>query len=146
MISKDESCAYCMKDDNPSLYQAFGYYVCDLAVSTLYLFKEQSHPGRVIVAYKDHVSEMTELSPAERAAFIEDVNRVSLAIHKLFNPDKVNYGFYDDTGHHLHCHLCPKHKDQFEWGGVFLMNPKQKFATDEKMEDMAKKFRDELKK
>ena len=33
-------------------------------------------------------------------------------MHELFHPDKVNYGAYGDTGHHLHFHLVPKYKDQ----------------------------------
>jgi hypothetical protein len=45
MPEKDVNCAYCMKDDNPSLYKKFGYYCCDLKVSTLYVFREQSHLG-----------------------------------------------------------------------------------------------------
>ena len=44
----------------------------------------------------------------ERAAYFEDVARVARAIMKAFNPDKVNYGAYGDTGHHLHFHLCRK--------------------------------------
>lgn len=64
---KDQNCGYCVKGEPLA---KFGIYVCDLSVSMLVLFKEQSHPGRCIVAYKDHVSEMTELSDEERNAFL----------------------------------------------------------------------------
>lgn len=37
-------------------------------------------------------------------------------MHEIFNPDKVNYGAYGDTGHHLYFHLVPKYKDGYEWG------------------------------
>lgn len=50
----------------------------------MYLFKEQSHPGRVIVAHKKHVSEITELTAQERAAYMEDINRVAGAMHEIF--------------------------------------------------------------
>ena len=115
----DMNCAYCAKGE---LVAKFGYEVCELPASTVYLFKEQSHPGRVIVASKHHVSEMLELSLEERTAFIEDVVTTANAIHKVFHPDKVNYGMYGDTGHHLHMHLVPKYKDEFEWGGTFAMD------------------------
>ena len=134
---KDQNCAYCMREEKPELHQGFGYYVMDLKVSSLYVFREQSHLGRCIVAYKDHVSEIVDISPEERALFLEDVANVSSAIHKAFNPDKVNYGFYGDTGKHLHCHLCPKYKDGYEWGGVFLMNPHIKDLSDEELEKIA---------
>lgn len=137
---KDKNCAYCMREEKPELYKAFGYYVKDLKVSSLYVFREQSHLGRCIVAYKDHVSEMVDLTPEERAAFIEDVNNVAIAIHQAFNPDKLNYGFYGDTGKHLHCHLCPKYKDGYEWGGVFQMNPHLKELDDKELKEIADKI------
>lgn len=126
-----------MKDEKPELYQSFGYYVKDLKVSSLYVFREQSHPGRCIVAYKDHVSEIVDISKEEREAFLEDIANVSNAIHEAFHPDKVNYGFYGDTGHHLHCHLCPKYKDGYEWGSTFQMNPHQKDLSDEELKAVA---------
>lgn len=134
-----------MRKEKPELYKAFGYYVMDLRVSSLYVFREQSHKGRCIVAYKDHVSELADISPEERALFLEDVADVSKAIHKAFNPDKVNYGFYGDTGKHLHCHLCPKYKDGFEWGGVFQMNPHLHDLSDDELEKIAAEIRKFLK-
>lgn len=112
---KDKLCAYCMKDENPSLYEKFGYFCVSLSVSHVYVFIELSKLGRCIVAYKDHVSEICNLSVEERHAFIEDVNKVAVAIHKAFKPDKINYGSYGDTSHHLHFHLCPKYEEGDEW-------------------------------
>ena len=74
------------------------------------------------------MSEITELTAEERAAYIEDINHVAEALHQAFHPQKVNYGAYGDTGHHLHFHLVPKYTDEYEWGGVFAMNPQQKFV------------------
>lgn len=142
---KDTNCAYCMREEKPELYKGFGYYVMDLKVSSLYIFREQSHLGRCIVAYKDHVSEIVDLTKEERESFIEDVNNVSQAIHKAFSPNKVNYGFYGDTGKHLHCHLCPKYEGQYEWGGVFLMNPHLNDLSDEELEKIASKIKQYLK-
>lgn len=117
---KDQNCGYCMRGEP---LNAFGIFICDLSVSSLILFKEQSHPGRCIVAYKDHVSELVDISEADRNAFFADVARAAKALHVAFHPDKINYGAYGDGGCHLHFHLVPKYKDQFEWGGVFQMNP-----------------------
>ena len=119
----DPNCAYCAEG---SLVDAFGIKICELPASKVYLFREQSHKGRCIVASKFHVSEMTDLSEADRNAFLADVCKVSKAIHDVFKPAKVNYGAYGDTGCHLHFHLVPKYPDEFEWGGVFEMNPKRK--------------------
>ena len=135
---KDTNCAYCMRGE---LLEKFGIYVCDLSVSTLILFKEQSHPGRCIVAYKDHVSEIVDISEEDRNAFFADIDRAAKAIHAVFKPDKLNYGAYGDTGCHLHMHLVPKYRDGFEWGGVFEMNPGKVFLTEEEYAGMITKLR-----
>ena len=83
----DNNCAYCMDGE---LVAAFGIKICELATSKVYLFKEQSHKGRVIVAHKKHVSEITELTAEERAAYMEDINHVAEALHKAFSPQKVD--------------------------------------------------------
>lgn len=140
-MAKANDCAYCMRGE---LLDKFGIYVCDLEVSSLILFKEQSKYGRFVVAYKDHVSEIVNISDEERNAFFADVNRVAKAIHKTFNPDKVNYGMYGDTGCHLHMHLVPKYKDGDEWGGVFQMNPGKVFLTEEEYQEMAEKLKANL--
>lgn len=141
MAEKDTGCAYCMEDEK---LDKFGIKICDLSISKLYLFKEQSHKGRVIVAYRDHVGDMTELSDDERAAFFSDIARVSRALQNAFHPDKVNYGAYADTGHHLHFHLVPKYKDGYEWGGVFAMDPKNKTLSDAEYGELIKAIKEKL--
>ena len=140
-VMKDCNCGYCMRGE---LLDAFGIYICELSVSTLILFREQSHPGRCIVAYKDHVSELVNLTDEERNAYFADVARAAKAIHAAFHPDKVNYGAYGDTGCHLHFHLVPKYKDEYEWGGVFAMNPGQTKLTDAEYAEMIEKIKANL--
>lgn len=138
---KDCNCGYCAGGEKLA---AFGIKICDLSVSQLILFKEQSHPGRVIVAYKDHVSELVDISPEERAAFIEDVAKASAALHRAFQPDKINYGAYGDGGCHLHFHLVPKYRDEFEWGSTFAMNPGRVTLSEEEYAGMIEKIKENL--
>ena len=58
-MTVDKNCAYCMEGE---LVAKFGIKICELKTSKVYLFKEQSHEGRVIVAHKTHICYMTELS------------------------------------------------------------------------------------
>lgn len=138
---KDQNCAYCARGE---LLDAFGIYICELSVSTLILFKEQSKPGRCIVAYKDHVSEIVDISDEDRNAFFADVTRAARAIHAAFHPAKVNYGAYGDTGCHLHFHLVPKYPGGDEWGGVFQMNPQKTFLSDAAYQEMIEKIKANL--
>jgi len=140
-MEKDINCAYCMEGE---LVAKFGIKICELETSKLYLFKEQSHKGRVIVAHKTHVGDMTELSDADRNAYFADIAKVSRALQKAFHPDKINYGAYGDTGHHLHFHLVPKYKDEYEWGGVFAMNPGEKTLDEEEYQKLVDTIRENL--
>ena len=95
---KKETCAYCMKGE---LMDKFGYLAFETETSQVIVFKDQSHPGRMIVAYKkDHVAEIKDLSIAERNAFMEDVCKVANAIQKAYNKFDgivINPGAYTHT-------------------------------------------------
>ena len=132
----DNTCAYCMEGE---LVAEFGIKICELPASKVYLFKEQSHPGRLIV-----VSEMVDLSEADRIAFLQDVNHMAEVIHKTFSPAKVNYGAYGDKGCHLHFHLVPKYTGAFEWGGTFAMNPDKNYLSEKEYEEMISKIKANL--
>jgi len=88
IMDKSSDCLYCQRNE---LQKSLMIEICDLKASTLFLFKEQSNPGRCVVAYKDHVKELFELSVTDRNAFMEDVCQVAAAMQKAFSPAKINY-------------------------------------------------------
>ena len=73
-MQKSLDCLYCQRNE---LQKNLMIEICDLGASTLFLFKEQSHIGRCVVAYKDHVKELFELSETDRNAFMADVCSVA---------------------------------------------------------------------
>ena len=141
-LKKDPNCAYCMQGE---LVAKFAYPVCQMDTGFLYVFKEQSKRGRVVLAHNKHVSELIDLTDEERNAFFADVAKVSRAVHAVFHPDKVNYGAYGDTGCHLHFHIVPKYKGGEEWGGTFEMNSGRTILTDAEYEEMAEAISQALK-
>jgi histidine triad protein len=126
------------------LLDKFGYPVGKMDSGYLYIFKEQTKMGRVILAYEDHVSEIVDISDEERNRFFFDANKIAKAIHKIFSPSKVNYGMYGDTSCHLHMHIVPKYKGGDEWGSTFTMNPDKKYLSENDYEEIAKILRREL--
>jgi len=139
---KDENCAYCREGES---VDAFAIKVMELSASKVYLFREQSHAGRVIVASRRHVSELIDLDRRERQAFMDDIALVAASLRKLFRPQKINYGAYGDTGGHLHFHLVPKYADDaFEWGTTFAMDPKRKYLSEAEYADLAADIAAEL--
>lgn len=138
---KDPNCAYCVQGEKVA---DFAYPVCEMKTGFLYVFKEQSKRGRLVLAHKKHVSELIDLTDEERNEFFADVAAAARAIHQTFHPDKVNYGAYGDTGGHLHFHLVPKYKGGEEWGGTFQMNSRKTILTDAEYEELAELVRKNL--
>lgn len=141
MKSDPKECLYCQNND--TLHNLM-IEVAELSVSRVFIFKEQTYHGRCLVAYKDHIDDINLLTENERNAFMNDVVRVTRAMQKVFDPDKINYGAYADTLEHLHFHLVPKYNGGPDFGGIFRMNPQQKYLTDTEYKDMAEALRKEL--
>ncbi len=141
MASPVSECLYCQK--LPILDELM-IKICDLEVSQLFLFKEQSYKGRCNVVYKDHGVEFHELSDEDRNAFMKDVATVGKAIQKVFNPTKINYGAYSDTLTHIHMHIAPKYEDGYKFGGVFEMNPQQTYLSDNEYSKMVEDIKSNL--
>lgn len=138
MATPVSECSYCQNNDN--LHRLM-IKICDLEVSQLFLFKEQSYYGRCNVVYKQHGVEFHELSDEERSTFMCDVAKVGKAIASAFNPDKINYGAYADTLSHLHVHVVPKYKDGYGFGSVFEMNPQKTTLSDEEYAGLIEKVK-----
>lgn len=128
-MGSENTCFYCEKDHRLSDLMI---EVCQMEVSTLYLFKEQTYKGRCIVAYKGHVNELFELQEEDLRLYMKDVAKAASAMKKAFSPDKINYGAYSDTLPHLHFHLVPKYKGGHTWGSTFEMAPEKKVFLSDK--------------
>jgi len=138
-LNKD--CMYCMEDERrDNLMIEIG----KLSVSTVFLFKEQTYRGRCNVVYKDHVKELFQLDEDELNAYMKDVKKVAEAIEKAFQPNKINYGAYGDTLHHLHMHLVPKYEGKENWGSTFEMNPGKTYLTEEEYQETIEKIKENL--
>ena len=67
------SCLYCQ--NNETLSQLM-IKICDLEVSQLFLFKEQSYMGRCNVVYNDHGVDFHELTEEQRNALCVMLQRL----------------------------------------------------------------------
>lgn len=128
-MATDKNCMYCMRDSRVSDLMI---EIAELKVSTFFFFREQTHPGRCIIAYnKGHKGEVFELSPQERNDLMDDMAKAAEAIQKVFNPDKLNYASFGDKGPHVHFHIVPKYNDGAKWGAIFDMMPEEKVFLDD---------------
>ena len=73
---KKENCPYCNYGE---ALAKFGVLAFETELSSVIVFKDQSHPGRCIVAYKnDHIAEIQDLSDEERRAYILAHNKINM--------------------------------------------------------------------
>lgn len=140
-MNSKENCFYCSKSKD---LDSLMIKICDLEVSTVYLFKEQTYKGRCNVVFKEHKSEITDLTEEEATAFMNDLRKVAKAIQKAFNPDKINYGAFADTMKHLHFHVVPKYEGGPAWTKMFDMNPQKVLLNDEEYNELIAKIKDVL--
>jgi len=134
-------CFYCDKDDQ--LYDLM-IEICELSVSTLYLFREQTYRGRCNVVFNKHKGNLYDLSDTELAYFILDVKRAAKAIAEAFSPDKINYGAYADKMRHLHMHVVPKYSGGADWGNTFVMNPQKIYLSTDAYVQLANDIKQHL--
>ena len=138
MYSDPKDCLYCTNNETQHNLMI---EIAHLGVSRAFLYKEQTYHGRCLVAYDGHVNDLNELSDEQRNAFMADVVRMTRAMQKVFNPEKINYGAYSDKLCHLHFHLAPKYVDGPDYGGVFQMNPGKVYLSDAEYAEMIEKLK-----
>ena len=109
-------CFYCTKDQR---LLDLMIPMAEMTWSNIYLFRDQKHRGRCVVALKEHKDEIFQLTPEQRSGFFAEVSLVAHAIANYTKADKINYAIYGDIVSHFHVHLVPKHRDGLQWGGPF---------------------------
>lgn len=132
------NCIYCNRDERiDNLMIEIG----QMRVSTLFLFKEQTHKGRCVVALNEHQQEFFHLSQEKQDAYMRDVAQAAKAIESAFAPGKINYGAFGDTMPHVHFHVVPKYENGAAWGKMFEMNPGETYLTDDEYQEVINKLK-----
>jgi len=85
------------------------------------LLNDADYPAYCRVELKEHVKEMTDLAPTERARTMKVVFAVESAIREVIQPDKINLASLGNKTPHLHWHIIPrfendKHFPNSHWG------------------------------
>ncbi len=135
-------CFYC---ENGETRKNLMIEVCTLKTSTVYLNKDQKHPGRVVLMFYRHAEEVCDLTAEENSSFFAELSLVAGAVKNLYHPDKINYAIYGDLVPHLHVHIVPKYKDKLQWGGPFVDSPDLKVTlSDDDYQKMVTQLKQEI--
>jgi diadenosine tetraphosphate (Ap4A) HIT family hydrolase len=69
---------------------------------------EAHYRGFCRVIWNAHVKEMSDLSPEDRAHFMQAVFAVEAALRLALNPEKINLASLGNATPHLHWHVIPR--------------------------------------
>ena len=108
-MNTPEDCRFCQ---DPIIQQSgldHPRKVAEFELSTAFLGDTtQYFRGFVIVALRQHATELFQLDPTTRQKFMEDANQIAAAVDKTFQPLKINYCILGNNVAHLHWHIIPR--------------------------------------
>ncbi len=106
---------------------------------------DQYFRGYSILVLQEHATELFDLDAETRARFVEDANRLALALKQTFNPLKMNYCLLGNTVAHLHWHLIPRYASDPDPKTPIWQNPfPQVEVTEEELQKIADEIRGNL--
>jgi len=89
------------------------------------LNRDQFFPGYTLVFTREHVTELFHLDRAARQEVMEEVNSVAAALHRVFQPTKMNYELLGNMVPHMHWHLVPRFSGDPLWPRPIWSEPHQ---------------------
>src|SRR5262245_61117347 len=92
-------------------------FVATLAVSSLYLAKNQTYRGHCQLVFDlRHAARPDQLSPEEWTTWCTDLFVAQQAIVGAVRPDHINIESLGNVVPHLHWHIVPRYRDDPRWG------------------------------
>ena len=73
--------------------------------------EDPAYPGFCRVIWREHVAEMSDLSPADREHVMRVVLAVEITLRRLMQPAKINLASLGNVVPHLHWHVIPRFAD-----------------------------------
>ena len=67
------------------------FFVRELETGYVVIGDHQRFEGYTLLLCKEHATELSQLTPEFRAAFLRDMAITAEAVEKAFKPDKMNY-------------------------------------------------------
>ena len=87
------------------------------------LLNDADYPAYCRVELIEHIKEMTDLPPQQRARMMKTVFAVETAMREVIQPDKINLASLGNKTPHVHWHVIPrfendKHFPSSHWGAA----------------------------
>src|SRR5437588_8517831 len=82
--------------------------VCDLALSQVRLFNDARYPWLLLIPRRAGVSELFDLSAADRALLIEEIAAAGQVLRDVSRCHKINVGMLGNIVRQLHVHVTAR--------------------------------------
>ena len=75
------------------------------------LVDDAAYPGFCRVVWRDHLREMTDLTPSQRSACMQAVCKTEEVMRQVLAPHKINLASLGNMTPHVHWHVIPRYED-----------------------------------
>jgi diadenosine tetraphosphate (Ap4A) HIT family hydrolase len=93
------------------------YHLGDWPLSHVFLVDDRRFPWVMLVPRRAGVSEIIDLSPADRQQLFDEMMRASEALQAVAGPDKLNVGALGNMVRQLHVHVVARFVSDAAWPG-----------------------------
>ena len=108
---KVSACELCERAESPAWIEIFR----DSRLRVLRVLDTPDFPAFYRVVWVDHVAELSDLAPDDRAHCLEAVVAVERALREVLAPTKINLASLGNMVPHLHWHVIAR----FDWDSHF---------------------------
>lgn len=98
--------------------------------------------GLIILASKRHIKCFDELTEAEKLDYIYTLSKIRKAQRDVLGIEYVYYFYNEDTTHHFHTWMVPRHEWMYEFGRSVesvrpvLLHARNEMNTEENLKDV----------
>ncbi len=98
-------------------------FLANWPLSSILLKNTRHYPWLILVPRRNNVSEINQLSKADRYALMDEIAGLSTIIEHYFKPAKLNLGSLGNIVSQLHVHLVARFTEDVSWPfGVWQKN------------------------
>jgi len=90
------------------------HFIHEFKHSIFVLGDHQFFQGYSLLFFKEHVRDVTELSPEVAGEFFKEVVSAGKIIQKHFQPYRLNYSCLGNQVEHIHFHIFPRYTQDLE--------------------------------
>jgi diadenosine tetraphosphate (Ap4A) HIT family hydrolase len=92
-------------------------WVMDWALSTLRLMNDARFPWVILIPRRAEVHEFHDLGHGESLVLLQELQRASKGLQRIFSPDKINIGVLGNIVPQLHIHVVARRQSDAAWPG-----------------------------